>query len=1022
MAELMNSERWEKIGIIFDEALNLSEPERSEFIKSACGDDIEMQNEVKSLIEADSKVPPVLKAQAGDAVNIRSQIIYEGKIIGNYKVIKQIAEGGMGSVFLAERADGQFEQKVALKIIKPGMNSNEIIKRFLSERQILARLQHPNIAKLLDGGLTEDNLPYFTMEYVEGEPISEYCDKNNLSVEERLKIFITVCSAIQYAHHNLVIHRDIKPSNIMIKKDGTVKLLDFGIAKVLSEDTLNEDVNLTQTGLHVMTPEYASPEQIKGKHVTTSTDIYSLGIVLYELLTGEKVHNIKNYSPLEMEKAICLTQPQKPSSLIKQVQTKDKSKADEISIKRNTLPEKLKKKLAGDLDNICLTALRKEPETRYSSVELFRQDIENFLEERPVTARQSTINYRMKKFVLRHKVAVVFGLLIFLIVTSLTTFYTIQLKHERDAAQAEAVKANEVSGFLKNIFKVSDPYNARGDTITARELLDKGAEKINRSLSNQPEVKAELLDLIGQVYLNMGIYNKADSLIKIGLTIREKYDKKGTDIEKSLNSLSNVYLFKGEYAKAAALLNRVVLLHKSLSQEDDTTYTTTLSNLAWSFYATGKYLKSDSIYIVLINILTKKYGMKNELMLSMMNNLALNYHEEGKYKESDSLFQIALNQEKIVYGNKPHPELSTTLYNYAELLRDKGNFPKAEEMFKSALAMDLKLHGPVNPDVAYSTQGLASFYLAEGHYSEANKLFRRTLEIREKLLGKNHPDVAYAIYNVGLVYFDEQKYDSSKTYFEKSLIMHKKLNGPEHKSVGICLNMLGFVNCKVGNYKVAESQTRQSMKIIEKSIGKVNLTYARDLITLSVLKSQKKDFDSVIVLNQEAQRIAEEAMNMKKSPFISWCLNIFAKTAMEEGNYKKADSLYILSLNMHKQIMGENIGSTISTALDYSNLLVKLDSLIKAEKIVNKNFAILRNNFKEDNWITIKAKVILAEIYFKKKLYANTENLLLNAYYTYKKIFGLKDYHTKETAQKLTDFYNALGKKAKAYAFRNIMR
>jgi serine/threonine-protein kinase len=1017
----MNSERWEKIGIIFDEALKLSEPERSNFIKSACGHDIEMINEVRSLIEADSNVPSVLKAQAADAINIRSHINYEGKIIGNYKVIKQIAEGGMGSVFLAERADGQFEQKVALKIIKPGMNSNEIIKRFLSERQILARLQHPNIAKLLDGGLTDDNLPYFTMEYVEGEPIDEYCDKNNLSVEERLKIFITVCSAIQYAHHNLVIHRDIKPSNIMIKKDGTVKLLDFGIAKVLSEDTLNEGENLTQTGLHVMTPEYASPEQIKSEHVTTSTDIYSLGLVLYELLTGEKVHNIKNYSPVEMEKAICYTQPQKPSGIIKSVQTKDKIKADQISIKRNTLPDKLKKKLSGDLDNICLTALRKEPENRYSSVEQFKGDIENFLEERPVTARQSTINYRTKKFILRHKVAVVSSLLIFLIVASLTTFYTFQLKQERDTAQAEADKANEVSGFLKNIFKVSDPYNARGDTITARELLDKGAEKINRSLSNQPEVKAELLDLIGQVYLNMGMYNKADSLIKKGLAIREKFDKTGTDIENSLNSLSNVYLFKGEYSKAAAVLKRAVSLHESLSQKDDSAYTSTLSNLAWSYYATGKYLKSDSTYIYLINILKKKYGIKNEFMLTQMNNLALNYHEEGKYEKSDSLFQITLNLEKSVYGNKPHPELSTTMYNYGELLRDKGNYTKAEEMFKSALAMDLKLHGPVNPDVAYSTQGLASFYLAEGHYNEAHKLFRRALEIREKLLGKNHPDVAYSIYNVGLVYRDEQKYDSSKTYFEKSLAMHKKLNGPTHKSVAICLNMLGFINYKEGKYKLAESQTRQSMKIIDKAIGKVNLTYARDLVTLSLLKAQNKDFDSVNILNNKTLELAQKAMNMKKSPFIAWCLNMFAKMAMEERNYKKADSLYILSLNTHKQIMGENIAATISTALDYSDLLIKLDSLSKAEEIVNKNTGILKNNFKEDNWVTIKAKIILGEIFLKKKLYTDAENLLLKGYSQYKKEFGLKDYHTRETAQKLISLYNTIGEKNKSYAFRNVI-
>jgi serine/threonine-protein kinase len=1018
----MDSDQWQKIGIIFEEALKLTEPERTEFLLNACGGDSELLAEVRSLIEADTNIPPVLKGQASDALQMQPRKNYEGTIIGNYKIIKQIAEGGMGSVFLAERADGQFEQKVALKIIKPGMNSNEIIKRFHAERQILARLQHPNIARLLDGGLTEDNLPYFTMEYVEGEMIDVYCDKNNLSVDERLKLFSDVCGAIQYAHQNLVIHRDLKPSNIIIKKDGTVKLLDFGIAKVFTEDDSFEQTALTKTGLYVMTPEYASPEQIKGERVTTSTDIYSLGLILYQLLSGQKAYKVKNYSPLELGKIICYTEPQKPSTAIKLLRTSDKQKMEEISLARGTQTDRLLKKLSDDLDNICLTALRKEPHRRYATVGQFEQDITNFLEGKPISARPNTINYRTVKFISRHKIGVTTAAVIFLLVTSLITFYTIQLKQERDKATLEARKANQVASFLKNIFKVSDPYHARGETITARELLEKGAQKINRDLADQPDVKATMLDLIGEVYKNLGLYNKAEPLLKEALAIRNKIGANGIDKVKSLNSLGELYELMGKYDEATPFIKQALYFHHNIPQPDYNDYAVTLSNLAWNNYATGFYDKADSIYMVAINVLKKHFGLTNDFVFTMMNNLALDYHEEGKYDKADSLFNETLKLQKNFYGNKPHPELSTTTYNYAELLRDRGKYDEAEKMFKSSLSMDIKLNGPEHPDVAYSTQGLASVYRIKGKFDKAKKLFTNVLNMRRKFLGNNHPDVAYAIYNVGLVYFDEEKYDSSKTFFEKSFVMHKKLNGPTHPSVAICLGMLSFINYKDRNYKTAEKQIRQSMKIEEKAIGKVNLTYASDLITLSFIKTALNDLDSVTFFNHEALKTASEAMGTSKNPFMAECLNSVAKLAELRKDYKMADSLYVLSLNMHKQIMGNNIIGTINTSLDYTNLLIKVDSLQKASEIISKNLKILQKYFNEDSWVIARGSKLLGEIFLKRKDYSNAEPLLINSYLAFKEDFGLHDFHTKEVAAKLITLYSKMDKKGKANFYLSTLK
>jgi eukaryotic-like serine/threonine-protein kinase len=394
----MNPDRWEKIQSLFEKALELDPSEREIFLKQECGDDKELFDEVVSLISADEKQHSIFSGSAGDYIAIDDANL-DGKIFGTYRTIKQIGSGGMGSVYLAERIDGHFEQKVALKIVKPGMNSNEIIKRFEDERQILARLQHPNIARLLDGGISDLGLPYFTMEYVEGKPITDYCDENNLTIEERLGLFKKVCEAVLYAHQTLVIHRDIKPGNILVQDDGTVKLLDFGIAKVFEED--EDQKFVTRTGMRVMTPEYASPEQVRGEPVSTATDIYSLGLILYQLLTGCPPYEVTSTSALEMERIICLTEPQKPSIMITKIlsSTPDrnqKSSPDFISQKRKTTIHKLKKRISGDLDNICLMAIRKEPERRYSSIAQFITDIDNHLTGLPVIARKSTASYRTR--------------------------------------------------------------------------------------------------------------------------------------------------------------------------------------------------------------------------------------------------------------------------------------------------------------------------------------------------------------------------------------------------------------------------------------------------------------------------------------------------------------------------------------------------------------------------------------------------------------------------------------------------
>ena len=775
---------------------------------------------------------------------------------------------------------------------------------------------------------------------------------------------------------------------------------------------------MTRTGLHVMTPEYASPEQIKGEPATTSTDIYSLGLILYKLLTREGAYEIKSTSALELEKVICHNEPQKPSTLIKILRIRDNIKTTRISSERKTQTDKLIKKLSGDLDNICLMALRKEPERRYPSVERFQKDIINYLEERPVWARQSTIRYRTRKFVSRHRISVISAALLFLIVALLTTFYMIQLRKERDKAELESQKAKEVAGFLKDIFKLSDPYKARGDTITVRELLEKGSKKIHRELSDQPDVKATMLDIMGQVYENLGLYEKSEVLLKEALDIRRKINNNNIDVGKSLNSLGQLYLTKGEYEKAKPLLEEALSVYENLSETNYENYADAIDNSAWYSNVTGNYNRSDSLYALAIKVLKENSKDKNEMLFVTMNDLALNYHEEGKYEESESLFKETLELQKKFYGEKPHPEVATTTYNLAELFRDKGSYDEAEKMFKSSLQMDIQLNGPEHPDVAYSLQGLASIYRLEGNFKEAEKLYLQVLSMRKKFLGNEHPDVAYATYNVGLLFYGEEKYDSSKKYFDQSLEMHRKLNGVNHPSVAKCLEKLSYIDYKKGNLKKAENLIRQSIEINKGSIGESNISYANNLLILSMIKSALNEYDTVAVLNNKVLRTLKEVMGTDKSSFMANCLKIMAKLAVDENYYNKADSLFKQSLRLYDQILGKINISTISAAFDYCKFLIKLNYIGNAEKIVNENLEILRDKFNEVDWKIAEGNALLGEIFLKKKDFNKSESLLLSSYSVFKEEFGRIDYHTKEVAQKLVRLYSLWNKTDKADSYR----
>ena len=500
----MTPERWHQIKGILDEALEQEEPERAGFIAAACQGDDELRREVESLAASEAEIGDFIETPVFRIRLDEVEPLAVGERIGAWRIVREIGWGGMGAVYLAERADQEFEQRVAIKLVRRGMDTDEIVRRFRSERQILAHLDHPNIAKLFDGGTTADGRPYFVMEYVEGRPIHDFCDERKLSVRERLELFRQVCAAVHFAHQNLIVHRDLKPGNILVTADGVPKLLDFGIAKLL--DPTQEAFALTRADLRPMTPDYASPEQVRGEPITTASDVYSLGVLLYRLLTGQRPYR-PTTDPQALAEAICKTEPVRPSSAI--------ARAGEIPDSETRI---LRRQVAGDLDNIVLMAMRKEPQRRYASVDQLSNDIERHLEGLPVVARKDTLGYRTRKFVGRHKLGVTLAAATLLMIVGFSI--TVTLFWQR--AERARERAQAVSGFLGDLFSASDPKRSRGEPITVLEILDQGSRKMDRSSKVEPEVRADLMSTMGLAYLSLGQWDQAKRLFEVALDLHRR--------------------------------------------------------------------------------------------------------------------------------------------------------------------------------------------------------------------------------------------------------------------------------------------------------------------------------------------------------------------------------------------------------------------------------------------------------------------------------------------------------------------
>lgn len=719
---------------LFAAALEAAPEQLEALLAHACAGRPALRAEVESLLVAYRSSARFLERCP---VDLGAGPPVTGARVGPYRLIEEIGHGGMGTVYQAERADGAFEQQVALKLIRQGVGSEALRQRFLRERQIQARLEHPNIARVLDGGLTADGWPYFTMELVRGMPVTEYCDRHRLPIAARLELIEQACRAVQHAHANLVVHRDLKPSNMLVTEDGVLKLLDFGIAKPLAEDPAASGV-LTRAGLNPLTPEYAAPEQLRGEAVTTATDIYVLGIVLHELLTGQRPRR----GVLEPG------DPEPPSDVVARAQpTRPGSTPVDVAAARATSPERLRRALTGDLDAIVLLALRAEPQQRYGSVEALAADLHRYRMGQPVLARPTTARDRVAKLVRRHRAAAgaaAAALLALFMGLAGSVWQARVAARERDRAEAAAAEASEVASYLVDLFRSVDPENDAGRVVTARELLDRGAAQLEVSLAERPLTRARLQEAMAGVYLHLRLLEPAARLLESAITTREREQGAGHPaLFEPLVNLGAIHYRAVHYDQAQAVLQQALRVAESTRLDDAPAFARAqvlAGNLAMGRRA---WPVAEAAYRRALQTIEPQASTAQIDRASVLNNLGVVLLAEKRDLEAEAVHRQALALREREKGGH-HFTVAQSLVNLALVARVRGRIEAAMPIIERALTIRQATYGHDHPAVAEALALRADAHAAAGRARDAEADFRETLRIHAATHGAAHPEIAVA--------------------------------------------------------------------------------------------------------------------------------------------------------------------------------------------------------------------------------------------------------------------------------------
>ncbi|MEM8929907.1 MAG: serine/threonine-protein kinase [Acidobacteriota bacterium] len=836
----MAADTWQQIREVLDEALEMPAERRGAFVDGACADEA-LRRQVHSILAAYDDETAFLdrgRPEIGSAP-AAAEAWTAGRMVGPWRLSDRLGAGGMGTVFLARRADDAYAKDVAIKLLKRSWAGEEEIRRFRRERQILADLEHPNIAQLLDGGNTDEGQPYLVMEYVEGVPIDTYCRQHELGLDARLRLFLDVCSAVQFAHQNLIVHRDIKPSNIMVDRDGRAKLLDFGIAKILAPDHFAETVLPTRTGLTPMTPEYASPEQVRGQPITTASDVYSLGVLLYSLLTGISPYHFDGRDLTAVVDAVCNQDVVAPSSRIR------RADPDAVTDRHTPSgePERLARVLRGDLDAIVLRALAKEPERRYATAEQLADDLRRYFARQPVRARRHTTFYRTGKFLRRHRVGIAATATVFLILLAAILALLAQqdrLRQERNRAVFERQRAETVSRWLIELFGLPDPGRSLGEKITARELLDKSGASILRDLTAEPTLSAELLGTLGETYSKLGLLPEARRHLEAA---RDLYRSTIVSRRPTVDDLDP----DGSAAAREGRLADVLFRLADVLQDQ------------------GHYLEARRV------MLEARARAADGSPLAVRSQAVLG-HLDGLLGDTASA-RARFASARDSAHRLDDAELQAFVFEHAaEFHEDLGDTTRAREDYSQALRLRRSIHGDRHPKVALLESSLASFTIwqqaDEASDESAEARLRASIERQRELYDEGHPALATSLNNLALLLSSQRRFEEAEALYDESLAMKRAIYGDSHPKIAATLSNLGLLAAEQGELEVAETRSREALTIHGRELGEQHPGYAFLLGNLGELALMKRDVDQAADTLEQARTIIEATLGAEHSRLV----------------------------------------------------------------------------------------------------------------------------------------------------------
>jgi serine/threonine-protein kinase len=843
----MSKPRWQLIQEVFEQASALSAGERVAWVHERCGDDDRLRDLVLGLLERSLKGDAGFDERVDRAVAGASTIVDDvqpGELIGRYRVLRTLGRGGMAAVYLAERADEQFRQQVAVKLIGGRLPGDALARRFRAERQILANLNHPNIARLLDGGTTGQGVPYLVMEYVDGARLDHYCEQVGLGTTARLRLFQQVCSAVQYAHQNLVVHRDIKPSNILVTADGAPKLLDFGIAKLLDTQRTGELEEQTRLHERLWTPGYASPEQMRGERVGTVTDVYSLGVLLYHLLTGQQPYALVGRTPEEFMQLVASLDPSRPSHVVG---------------KASPAARALAKTLAGDLDNIVLRAMHREPERRYPSAAALAEDVQRYLENRPVEARPDALTYRLGKFARRNTASLAATALVTVSIIALVTFYTLRLAAERDVAERERAVAAAVSKFMSDVFQVANPSAARANTVTVREVLDAAVERIDTDLHTEPRLRTQLLISMGQAYNGLGLWDQSRQLLERAVEQeRTSFGNSHLELSEALSSLATANHSLNRFDVSMEQYTEALKIREALGLMHDADAAELLNAIAGTLRALQKFDEALAYHGRAETTARALDPDQPRILGQVLQGYAMTYLLTGDHlraeqlaRDSLELVRDAVNDHYSVYANSVHA--------LAESLRRQYKLEESGRLQRELLKVQIDRLGPDSPIVARTWNNLSHVMRASGKYAEAEDALRHALAIYEKDPNENTFDLAITYHNLGGLQNEARQSTQALPSLQRALELKQQLGGPRGAQLVSTLLEISASRRELRDLQAAAAAFAQAESIAREAIPRTDKRYAHVLLEQARLALARKDAAAAVAPARAALAYFDES-------------------------------------------------------------------------------------------------------------------------------------------------------------------